>query len=358
MKLELEQLAKELDRRKENSKDVVVDSQKIYATPDSVTEETPGGEELRLALGGIGTSVSEDYALTEWAHQQLADKTGIPMRYYNRMMDERRFDLLARNVNAWIHSKERRLIRILDGNVRAILSDMYRPMDNYDLLFCALKEFKQHDVDIHRCDLTETHMYVKAIVPHEVREIKEDDKVVPGLILSNSEVGAGSFKVEPFMLRLVCNNGLIGEHVIKRIHIGGRRDVGDIWSDDTLKKKDEVLWSEVKEVIKATFDTTIFQEWVDNLKRGTEVEVESPTYAVNSVAAKLDISEEKKNALLDYFTTQEAPTQWGIANAVSRLAQDEEKAENQVELEKAGNDIAILEPEEFMRLTRKEKGDK
>ncbi len=266
MKLELEQLAKELDRRKENSKDVVVDSRKTYTQPGLVTGKGEvEGEELKLVIAeskAPSTLWQEKYPLTEWAHQQLAEKTGIPMRYYNRMMDERRFDLLAENVNAWIKTKERRLIRILDGNVRAILSDKYRPMDSYDLLFCAMKEFKQHDVDIHRCDLTETHMYVKAI------------------------------------------------------------------------------------------DPTIFQEWVDKLKRGTEVEVESPTYAVDSVTAKLDISEEKKKDLLDYFTTQEAPTQWGIANAVSRLAQDEEKAENQVELEKAGSDIAILEPEEFLRLTR------
>ncbi len=51
MKLELEQLAKELDRRKENSKDVVVDSRKMYARPYSVTEETPGGDNLNLVIG-------------------------------------------------------------------------------------------------------------------------------------------------------------------------------------------------------------------------------------------------------------------------------------------------------------------
>ena len=356
MKLELVALGKELKRQKNNSMDVIVDSQKIHAEPGlTVGKGEVVGEELKLVIPEIkeGMKSAGKYPLTEWAHTQLAEKMGIPMKYYNRMLEAQRFGLLADNVNAWIHEKEQRLIRILDGNVRAILSDRYRPMDNYDLLFAALEEFKQHGVDIHRCDLSETNMYVKVIQPHEIREIKENDKVVPGLVLSNSEVGSGGLKVEPFMLRLVCSNGLIGEQVIRKVHIGERRDAGDIWSDDTIRKKDEVLWSEVKDVIKASFDPTIFGEWVEKLKRGTEVEVESPTTAVDSVAAKYNITEDKKNDLLDFFTTQEAPTQWGLANAITRSAQQEDKAENQVELERAGNDIAILEPEEFLRLTRK-----
>ena len=356
MKLELEVLGKELERQKNNSMDVIVDSQKIHAEPGLVMGKGEvEGQELKLVIPVTkkGMKSAGKYALTKWAHSQLAEKTGIPTKYYKRMMEAQRFDLLAENVNAWIHEKERRLIRILDGNVRAILSDRYRPMDNFDLLFAALEEFKQHGVDIHRCDLSETNMYVKVVQLHEIREIKEDDKVVPGLVLSNSEVGSGGLRVEPFMLRLVCSNGLIGEQVIRKIHIGERKDAGDIWSDDTIRKKDEVLWSEVKDVIKASFDPTIFNEWVEKLKRGTEVEVESPTTAVDSVAAKYNISEDKKNDLLDFFTTQEAPTQWGIANAMTRMAQQEETAENQVELERAGNDIAILEPEEFLRLTSK-----
>jgi len=358
MKLELVALGEELKRQKKNSKDIIVDSRKIYAEPGLVVGKGKvEGQELKLVIPEIeeGIEVLAGYPLTEWAHSQLADKMGIPAKYYSRMMEAQRFGLLAKNVNAWIPEKERRLIRILDGEVRAILSDRYRPMDNYALLYAALDEFKQHGVDIHRCDLSETNMYVKVIQPHEIREIKENDKVVPGLVLSNSEVGSGGLKVEPFMLRLVCSNGLIGERVIKKVHLGERRDAGDIWSDDTLQKKDEVLWSEVKDVIKATFDPTIFNEWVEKLKRGTEVEVESPTTAVDSVAAQYNITEEKKKDLLDYFTTQEAPTQWGIANAITRMAQTEEKAVNQVELERAGNEIAILEPEEFIRLTRKEK---
>ena len=46
---------------------------------------------------------------------------------------------LATNVNEWFHNKpERRMIRTLDGQARAFLSDRYRRLDNYDLASTVL----------------------------------------------------------------------------------------------------------------------------------------------------------------------------------------------------------------------------
>jgi|GEM_PF-541288 len=345
MRLELKELAEELERQKKNSKDAVVSTKELH------TYVEPMERELKLTASTIGA-----YPLTEWAHTQLAEKTGIPVKYYQRMKEEGHLELLVENVNTWLsHNDSDVLVRVLDGNVRAILSNRYRVMDNYDLLFAALDEFKQHGVEIHRCDLSDTHMYIKVVKPYEIQEIAKDDKVVPGLVLTNSEVGAGALKVEPFMLRLICDNGLIGENAVRRIHLGGRRErTDDIWSDETWRKRDETLWSEMRDVIRATFDPEIFEEWVDKLRRSAEVEVESPTRAIDNISIKYNIPEEKKRDLLDYFTTKEAPTQWGLANAITRAAQDETNPERQIELEKAGNEVAILEPEEFLRLTEEE----
>ncbi|MCW3129240.1 MAG: DUF932 domain-containing protein, partial [Methanophagales archaeon] len=232
MRLELKELAEELERQKKNSKDAVLSTRVLYTYADPIEGE------LKLA-SAIGA-----YPLTEWAHTQLAEKTGIPVKYYQRMKEEKHLELLAENVNTWLSRDDSDvLVRVLDGNVRAILSNRYRVMDNYDLLFAALDEFKQHGVEVHRCDLSDLHLYIKVVKPYEIQEIAKDDKVVPGLVLTNSEVGAGALKVEPFMLRLICDNGLIGENVLRRIHLGRRREkADDIWSDTTWRKRDETLW--------------------------------------------------------------------------------------------------------------------
>jgi hypothetical protein len=119
--MELVDLVRELERQKKNRLDLIVESSTLKAIPD----EENG---IRLALPEYG-----EFPLTEWAHGQLADKLGIPRRYYERMRDSGKLELLAENVNAWLGERERRLIRILDGRIRAILSDRYRVMDNYDL---------------------------------------------------------------------------------------------------------------------------------------------------------------------------------------------------------------------------------
>ena len=55
----------------------------------------------------------------ETAHQQIAARLNIPFRYYKKMQSESP-DLLDQNVNRWLNQNpERRMIRVLDGKVRA-----------------------------------------------------------------------------------------------------------------------------------------------------------------------------------------------------------------------------------------------
>ena len=67
-----------------------------------------------------GKSLS--FTVGETAHQQIADRLNIPFRYYKKMQDESPH-LLDQNVNEWFgKNPERRMIRVLDGKVRAFLS--------------------------------------------------------------------------------------------------------------------------------------------------------------------------------------------------------------------------------------------
>jgi len=64
---------------------------------------------------------TEVLASNRVAHLQLAEKLGIPKKYYDKMREAKKFELLFENINALLGNKERRLIRILDGKIRAIL---------------------------------------------------------------------------------------------------------------------------------------------------------------------------------------------------------------------------------------------
>jgi len=323
--MELVDLVKELERQKENSKDIIVDSRTLKAISN-------GG--LKIEIEGYGK-----YPLTEWAHLQLAEKLGIPKKYYDRMRNEGKIELLAENINAWIKGKEKRLIRILDGRIRAVLSDRYRIMDNYDLVFLALEEFKRKEtVEIYRIDLTETMLYLKTIDRTLTEEIREGDIIHGGLIIRNSEVGASSFRVEPFLLRKVCSNGLIGKHSLKKIHLGRQTaEEGEIeWSDETKRLEDKAFWAKVRDIIRNTFDRNIFLSWIEKMKEAAETEIEKPKEAIDNVVRYAGLTEEQKNILLMHFTEK---TKYGLVNAITSLARDTKDIDERIRLEEIGGKL-------------------
>ena len=76
--------------------------------------------------------------MTDHAHGQIADRVGIPKRYYDQMKAEAPA-LLADNVNHWFQeTPERRMIGTLDGQARAFLSDRYRRIDNEQIADAVL----------------------------------------------------------------------------------------------------------------------------------------------------------------------------------------------------------------------------
>ncbi len=186
-----------------------------------------------LKISGYG-----EFPLTDWAHGQLADKLGILRKCYERMRDAGKFELLAENINAWLGERKRWLIRVLDGEIRVILSGRYRIIDNHDLVFLALDEFKRKEtVETYRIDLSETMLYIKALDRTLIGEVRQRDIVNGGLIIRNSEVGASALRVKPFILRMVCENGLILPHALKRVHLGRQAiEINDVeWSDGTRR---------------------------------------------------------------------------------------------------------------------------
>ena len=115
----------------------------------------------------------QNYGITELARRQLADKLKIPYAYFDRMRTEQPH-LLDRNVNTWLQqgNDDKRLIRTLDGRVRAVLSDRYRRLDNFDLVKNALPILQRlPEARFESVELTETRMYLKVVTPSVPYEI-------------------------------------------------------------------------------------------------------------------------------------------------------------------------------------------
>lgn len=173
----LQELAIELDRQAKVKKD--------YVATAGAMQMTAVNENFDLVIGNT------PFQLNENAHRQLGLQLKIPAPYYERMRAENP-GLLMANVNGWFQQSPdtRRMVRTLDGTARAILSDRYRRIDNYEVAQTVLPIISEmQGARIESCELTDTRMYIKVVNERIQTEVVPGDIVQAGILISNSEVG-------------------------------------------------------------------------------------------------------------------------------------------------------------------------
>lgn len=335
------QLAQELERQRMERKDYIADTRNLQV-------ETHGGIS-RLTLGM--DEKTEIFILNELAHKQIADRLQIPQRYYNKMRTEYPI-LLDENINSWFsQSPERRMIRTLDGNARAFLSDRYRRLDNLELADSVLPLIKEmKGAEIVSSQITDTHMYIKVINKSLKAEVTIGDVVQAGIVISNSEVGLGSLKVEPLLYRLICKNGLIvKDFAQKRYHVGKQIESEDsayeIFSDETLAQDDKAFFMKVQDTVRTAINEVRFNLSVEKLRAAMyESTGPDPVKTVEVLADQYILNQNERGSILRHFIMGADNSKYGLINAVTRASQDIEEYTRATELERLGGELLALPP--------------
>ena len=330
------QLAQELERQRSTRKDYVADTRNLTISTDR------GMSFLTLLLEGN----SEVFMVNDLAHRQIADRLQIPVKYYNKMRYEYPC-LLDKNINSWFHqSPERPMLRTLDGNARAFLSDRYRRLDNLELadtIFPLLQEM--NGVEVISSEITETHMYLKVINRKMKAEVSPGDVVQAGIVISNSEVGLGSLKVEPLLYRLVCKNGLIvKDYAQKRYHVGKQIESGDsayeLFSDETLEQDDKAFFMKITDTVRTAIDEVKFNLSIDKLRATmSESTGDDPIKAVELLVDRHSLGQNERGSVLRHFIMNGENTTFGLIHAVTRTSQDMEDYSKATELERLGGEL-------------------
>lgn len=343
----LQELAKEIERQRESKKDFLADTNMIAITPEG-----------NLGFKGNENVFEAEYGITEHAHRQISDRLSIPKKYYDRMRNEAP-ELYANNVNHWLeNNSEKRTIRTLDGNVRAFLSDRYRSLDNYDLMQAALPQIVEKEAEIISCEVTETKLYIKVLYAKIEAEIKKGDIVQSGIVISNSEVGAGSVRVEPLIYRLVCLNGMIANTSMKKYHVGRGQgnnfdSIQEILSDATKIQSDKAFWMQVRDVIDSAFNKDIFMGHVEKLREAAGTEpIENPQKAIEIVKKSFGFTDEQGQGIMEHLLRGGDLTKYGMANSITRRASDEANYDNATELERFGGKIIELPQYEWNKIAK------
>lgn len=332
----LTELAQELERRAASKVDVVAATTQFRMTNDAKLE-------FAEEINGLG---SDDLEVNDIAHSQIAGRLDIPVKYYNRMLGKNK-ELLATNVNNWLEdSAEKRLIRTLDGRVRAFLSDRYQRIENEQIANMVLPILLDSDqVRVESTEITESRMYIKAVFPRIQSEVRKGDIVQSGIAISNSEVGQGSVKIEPLVFRLVCLNGMIvNDASLNARHVGGRiskeENLFEILSDEAIKADDTAIMLKVRDVVRASFDEVRFGKIVDKMRAATEDRLTGDVpEAVKVLAKKYSLNEFEGDSILRHLIEGADLSRYGLLNAVTRTAQDVESYDRSTDLETLGGSI-------------------
>lgn len=357
-------LAQELQRQVESRKDFIASQGQI--------EAVVVGDDVRIA----GLPKLEPVAITPYAHGQLSQHLGIHKPYYDRMAAEQP-ELLAANINGWFRADagNKRMLRTLDGQVRAVLSPKFRPLDNFDLATAVLPVLQENKVEIVSSQLTETRMYIKGILPtlsdelppglafgtgHHIFSGQDRGKVVAAITISNSDIGAGTLRVEPSMFTTFCTNlAILMQAAMKKYHAGRRNDAdADTWevfADETRQADDRAFWLKVRDITMAAFDEKQFRVAVAQIRETAVRAIESDDLpkVVEQTIETLALPPATSSNLLKTLAAGGDLTQWGLSSAITRVAGETADYETATLLERAGGQLLALPEPAWAKLAGK-----
>jgi hypothetical protein len=358
----LSQLAAEIERQQETKRDLIASTKNIGLMQDAKA----GG-----VVAVVGNTANT-FGINGLAHDQIGAHTGIPSKYYDKMLAEAP-DLLANNVNRWFEKYPApRLIRTLDNKVRAFLSDQYRPLENADLAEAVLPILLDMKLEIMSCEITERRLYIKAVDERIKKDVPSGRKIgdgshvffdtcSPALIISNSEVGSGTLSVESGIFTKVCTNlATIAGQGMKRRHVGTRNALTDeeqvrhLLTDQTKRATDKAIWMQVRDVVKGAFDEARFTQHISKVSGMAKDRIESDDVVkvVELSSKTFGFTESEGKSVLKHLIAGGDLTRYGLFNAVTRTAQDIESYDRASEFETMGGKIIELPKNDWQRLAK------
>ncbi|MFF0516989.1 DUF932 domain-containing protein [Streptomyces sp. NPDC004250] len=357
---DLSDLVRILEDGQRRKLDVIASASALRMRDGNVHVE---GVEPQITEHGVA-NVDGVYRPTAVADEGIADKLRIPLAYLRRMRTEN-VTLLDENVNAWLRQgPERRfMLRAFtsengpgmpgEGVARALLSDSYKLMDNFDMLLAALEGIQSsgHPTTVTGCDLTDRRMYVRveseAVAvqartllrgyrsPFDGRSGDELPMISAGFVITNSEVGAGAYTITPRAVIQVCRNGLTqSKDVMRAVHLGGKQDEGVVsMSGRTQRKTLELITARTADAVNTFLSREYVEAKVSEMEAAAGKPLEEPAKTIEHVTKSLSIGNEAKDMILGHFVRGGQMTAGGVMQAVTSTAQTLTDADQAAALE-------------------------
>ena len=328
------------------------------------------------------------YATTDHALSNIGNHLGIPMSYIEKLRDRARngdnslrdqmHSLIDHNFNSLLHNptgkSPTRLFRTyrsgidahgrnVTQSVRSAHSNAYMIFDHDHVLRyvkMALKTLSQrHAIKFVSNGLTDSRLYIKIVFPDMQAEVKAKqvgDVVEAGIIISNSEIGMGSFVVRQFINRLVCTNGMVLPDYaggMSRRHVGQRHDIGTVnLQRDTIVAQQVALGKTLRDNVINCVNEDRFKAVISKYNESAEdmAGEREPEDAMQSLGKKFGLTDEEVKRATRALISDNDYSRWGFANAVTGLAHKETNYDRATQLQELGGNVIQLSPREWHRV--------
>jgi hypothetical protein len=332
-----------------NVKDFFAEVQRIEDAKQDLVVETRSLEMVddnTVQMRGITDSIG----WTDHASGQVADRLGIPRKFFTGRMAE--FPGMRRDVvnRMWHENSDTRMVRLLDDRMRAYVSDRFQPFDNA-LVIQPLMPILEGDTEVlapNRISMSDTRMYLQFNIPQMRAEIVPGDEVTAGIIIKNSEVGAGALAVEQYVWRVVCKNGLVASKAMHQTHIGRAHEA--YYQLDTQTADYAAFKLKLRDAIQYSISRDAFDAEVEKLRAAAGVEVRRPETTIRNVTKRFQLTDTQGENILSTMISERNMNLWGVVNGITALAHEEENPDNQYEYERIGYQVATLSVREIEEL--------
>jgi hypothetical protein len=354
--ISLVDMAHALEENRKVARDFVADTRKL----------TMDAQASCLVVGDQG-----NFALTTTAERQLADKLQIPVAFYDRMRKDHP-DQLANVVNTLFEREpSQHMVRTLPGVARAVLSNGYRPLDNYELFDAIFPVLREAGAQVESCNVSDSLFHLKVLCPWLDRELPIPAglkmgvghnffvrKVQGAVSFRNSEVGKGGLSILPGIFENQCTNlATYKSEGLVKVHIGKKTSADDIvreyMSDTTKQLDDATFWSTVRDTTRAMMDGRVFNTLIDKMvdARADVIEAD-PAKVVEVFAKQQQLTQDEQGGLLRHLVGSGEMTRYGLQWAVTRLSQDVPDYDRATEFERMGGQVIEMPKAEWSRLLK------
>lgn len=343
--------------------DLIVNSRNMRMDDNGqIIVSSKDDKDLQKLLKGIKLSTKKQLVLEPFqtAHGQIQERLDMPAKYYHKMLSGHK-TLLKENVNYWLERADKNyMLRLFEneaentGYLRAMLSDRFFTLDNWDIMVATLDAIKKTgmQLDVDTCDISETRFYVRFVAPNigiDAPQLLKDyrlpdgsmpnnPRICTGFVIRNSEVGYGKFYISLRILILACRNGMIREDEgFGKTHLGEKLEENSVikWSIETKNAHIALVQKQITDAVNTFCSENYLNKVVAEYVAKGAKQLKHPVEAVTGMAAHFGLNDERTQDILDYFIKSGTPTVFGAVQALTYAAHEDANADNQYDYEVA-----------------------